>query len=78
MDLELHITVWNELKEHFVGDDTKHAADDFVRTLIEHGADATQLGDYSIDSYLKSALSEYIEHDEDESDDYYEDDDYEY
>ena len=66
MDLELHINVWKEMKEHFSGNDAKDAAEDFVRILIEHGASADEFSEYAIDSEIKNALLEYTELDEDE------------
>ena len=66
MDIELHLQVWKELREHFTGNDTVDAAEDFVRVLIEHGADAKEIAEYAIDAEVKSALQEYIELEVDE------------
>ncbi len=66
MNIELHLQVWNELKPHLVGGDLDQAADDFVHVLIEHGADATEIATYAIDSAVKKALQEYVELDIDE------------
>ena len=68
MDIELHLQVWKELRKHFTGNDTEDAAEDFVRVLIEHGADANEIAEFAIDDEVKSALQEYIEFEEDDED----------
>ena len=74
MDLELHLLVWNELKEHFAGNDAEEAAEDFIRVLIEHGADADEIAEFAIDDEIKEALKEYT--DLDEEDEFEEEDEY--
>ena len=66
MDIELHLLVWNELKSHLTGNDANEAAEDFVRVLVEHGADAEEIAEFAIDDEVKSALKEYIELEDDE------------
>jgi len=66
MDLELHLGIWNTLSEHIIVTDQADAAEDFIRILIEHGADAEDIAEFAIDEHIKDALSEYIELDEDE------------
>lgn len=79
MDIELHLAVWNEVKEHILGSDRTDAAEDFVRVLIEHGADADKIAEYAIDDAVKSALKEYTTIEDDEDEGYTSDlDEYEY
>jgi len=66
MDIELHLQVWHAIKEHILDVDKEPAADDFIKLLIEHGADASSFTDYTLDSDLKSSLSEYIDLDDDD------------
>lgn len=73
MDIELHLQVWNELKEHIISADRTDASDDFIRVLIEHGADANKILEFALDDELKESLSEYIEVEEEEFDDDFED-----
>ena len=75
MDLELHLLVWKELREHFTGSELQDAAEDFVRILIEHGADAEKISEYSIDTEIKEALKDYIEFEDDDIDEFDEDED---
>ena len=65
MDIEIHLQVWEELKPHLIGGDVEAAAEDFLRVLVEHGADAAEIAKYALDSQLKLALSEYTDVDED-------------
>jgi len=84
MDIELHLQVWNELKEHIIDIDKQEAAEAFIRVIIEHGADADDIAKYAIDAEIKSSLLEYTELEEDEDEDnvddrYFDDlDEYEY
>lgn len=68
MDLDLHLQVWQELKPHLLGADINESAEAFIKVLIEHGADAEEFTEYSLDDALKLALQEYIEIEEDEVD----------
>jgi len=72
-DIEVNLLVWKELKGH-LNNDTESAAEDFVRVLIEHGAEAEDIAKYAVDSEVKRALMEYIEVDDD-SDEFHEDND---
>ena len=74
MDIDTHLQVWKALRPHLIGGDIDEAAEDFLRVLVEHGADAEEIAEFALDSSLKAALSEYL--DEVDEDDY-EDDDYE-
>ena len=65
MDIETHLQVWKELKPHLIGGDVDAAAEDFMRVLIEHGADADEIATYALDGALKLAIQEYIEIEED-------------
>ena len=76
MDIELHLQVWKELRNHFTGSDSDVAAEDFVRVLIEHGANADDIAEYAIDDEIKTALMEYTELEEDDDDDDDDDDDF--
>lgn len=69
LDIELHLLVWNELKEHIIETDASEAAEDFVRVLVEHGCDADEIAEFSIDSDIKNALLEYTDLDDDELED---------
>jgi len=71
MNVEIHLQVWHELKEYILGADISTAADDFITILVEHGADPVDIQKFALDDELKSALTEYLDVEE-------EDDDYEY
>ena len=77
MDLETHLQVWKELKPHLMGGDVEAAAEDFIRVLIEHGAEAESIAEYALDEALKLALQEYIELDEETFDDDHDETEYE-
>ena len=70
MNLEVTLLVWHEIKEHIIAGDRTEAAEDFVRVLIEHGADADEIAAYGIDSDLKKALRDYGEDTEDRIEDH--------
>jgi len=59
MDIEVNLLVWNEIKEHILSSDRTEASEDFVRVLVEHGADINDIAEYAIDSDIKKALLEY-------------------
>ena len=65
-DIELNLHIWRELKSHLIGGDVQAAAEDFVRVLIENGANAEDIAQFAIDAEVKLALAEYIELDADE------------
>jgi len=78
LDVETHLQVWKELKPHLIGGDVEAAAEDFLRVLIEHGADADEIATYALDDALKLAIQEYVEIDEDEFEGEQDQDEYEY
>ena len=78
MNIELHLHVWNELKEHIIDIDKAEAAEDFIKVLIEHGADADEIAEYAIDDEIKKALLEYTDLEEDEDFDDNDLEEYEY
>jgi len=72
INLEVTLLAWNELKQHIISNDRTEAAEDFVRVLVEHGADIEEIAEYAIDGDIKSALKEYgeLEEEPEEQDEY--------
>ena len=70
MNLEVTLLVWHEIKEHIIAGDRSEAAEDFVRVLIEHGAEVDDITAYGIDNDIKKALRDYGEVEEEHFEDH--------